>query len=271
MTDSNSFDDAQEIERRLAFLTKAADESARVILPYFRDQFTIDHKEGQGVFDPVTEADRAGEKCIRALIDQDFGDDSIHGEEFGAREGTTAYRWVLDPIDGTRSFISGIPLWGTLIGLTHNGDAVMGAMNQPYIDELFIGSSQGTYLRRGGVKTPLKTRKCLKLEDALTGTTAPELFSAPADFEAFERIKKAVKLVRYGGDCYLYCMIAAGQLDLVVEVGLNAYDIAALVPIVENAGGIVTTWDGGPAAEGGSIVAAGCPELHEEALKVLRG
>lgn len=269
MTASSALNDTV-IAERLAFLTEAADESARVILPYFRDNVAVDHKEGQGVFDPVTVADRAGEQRIREMIKARYPEDSIFGEEFGREEGTSDFRWVLDPIDGTRSFISGIPLWGTLIGLNHKSQALMGAMNQPYIGELFIGSPLGSFVRRNGESKPLKTRHCPKLEDALTGTTAPEIFTKPDDVAAFERLKKTVKLVRYGGDCYLYCMVAAGQLDLVVEVGLNAYDIAALVPIIEGAGGVITSWEGGSASDGGRVVAAGCPELHEAALKVLQ-
>ncbi len=260
----------EDIEDRLAFIVSAAQASAAVILPYFRKPLTIDHKDGQGRFDPVTEADRAGEKIIREMIEAAYPDDAIFGEEFGKKVGTSPYCWVLDPIDGTRSFISGVPLWGTLIGLTFNGTAIIGAMNQPYIGELFLGSSLGSFLLKNEQETRLKTRKCTKIADALMGSTAPEHFIETVDAKAFERVKKAVRLVRFGGDCYFYSMVAAGQLDLVVETGLNAYDIAALVPVVENAGGIITTWEGNPASEGGRIIAAGCRELHEAALELLQ-
>ncbi len=259
----------EDLADRLKFIVKAANESARLILPYFRGNISIDHKDGQGRFDPVTEADRAGEKIIRKLINTHYPEDGIFGEEFGKQEGTSPYCWVLDPIDGTRSFISGIPLWGTLIGLTYQSRAIAGAMNQPYTEELFLGAPEGTYLFKGGQKTRLKTRHCSNIKDALAGSTAPEIFTATSDIEAFDRIKKAVRLIRFGGDCYLYCMVAAGQLDLVVETGLNAYDIAALVPIIENAGGIITTWEGTPAAQGGRIIAAGCREIHDAALDLL--
>ena len=262
--------DAKDIEDRLAFITSAAQASAAVILPYFRNRLTIDHKPGQGRFDPVTEADRAGEKMIRKMIETTYPDDAILGEEFGNTAGTSPYCWVLDPIDGTRSFISGIPLWGTLIGVLYNGNAVIGAMNQPYIGELFLGSPQGSILLREGKKTHLETRHCTKIDQALMGSTAPEIFSKSDDINAFERIKKAVRLVRFGGDCYLYSMVAAGQLDLVVEASLEAYDITAMVPIIENAGGVITSWEGGPANSGGRVVAAGCRELHEAALKILQ-
>ncbi len=271
MTVSSTFPDKSDIDNRIAFITRAAHDSAIAILPYFRSHFTIDHKEGQGVFDPVTEADHAGELIIRKMIEETYPDDAILGEEFGETAGTSAFCWVLDPIDGTRSFISGIPLWGTLIGLTYKGRAIIGGMHQPYIGELFLGSPQGSVLVKDGHTTRLETRRCTQLSDALMGSTAPEMFKKSDDISAFERIRKAVRLVRFGGDCYLYCLIAAGQLDLVVEASLEAYDIAALVPIIENAGGIITTWDGGPAGDGGRIVAAGCPELHQAAIELLQG
>lgn len=270
MPSSPPLADTSQIEERLAFILRAAEESAAVILPFFRKPITIDHKEGQGRFDPVTEADRASEKTIRKLIATSYPDDAIFGEEYGPKAGTTPYCWVLDPIDGTRSFISGIPLWGTLIGLTYNGHAILGCMNQPYIGELFLGSPQGSFLLKNGEKTSIKTRHCPQMCDALMGSTAPEIFTKADDIAAFERVKKAVRLTRFGGDCYLYCMVAAGHLDLVVETDLNAYDIAALVPIVENAGGIITNWQGQPASDGGSIIAAGCQELHASALELLQ-
>ncbi len=268
---SSALPDKSEIDSRIAFIISTARTSATVILPYFRSPLTIDHKEGQGRFDPVTEADRAGEQIIRKMIEEIYPEDAIFGEEFGKKAGTSPYCWVLDPIDGTRSFISGIPLWGTLIGLTYNGRAIIGAMNQPYIGELFLGSPVGSFLLRNEGQTRLKTRQCTQIGDALMGSTAPEIFNGIEDISAFERVKKAVRLTRFGGDCYLYSMVAAGQLDLVVETGLNSYDIAALVPIVENAGGIITTWEGGPASDGGRIVAAGCGELHKAALELLQG
>lgn len=270
MPTSSSLPGTEDIEDRLAFIARAADASATTILPYFRGNLTIDHKPGQGRFDPVTQADRAGEQTIRKMIDATFPDDAIFGEEFGEKPGTSPYCWVLDPIDGTRSFISGIPLWGTLIGLTYHGKAIIGCMNQPYIGELFIGSPQGSFLIKDGQTSRLKSRECRNIADALMGSTAPEIFNETADIDAFERVKNAVRLVRFGGDCYLYSMVAAGQLDLVVETGLNSYDIAALVPIIENAGGIVTTWEGGSASNGGRIIAAGCRELHDSALTLLQ-
>jgi len=270
MPTSSPLPGKKDIEDRTTFIISAARTSAAVILPYFRSPLTIDHKEGLGRFDPVTEADRAGEQVIRKMIEATYPDDAIFGEEFGEKAGTSPYCWVLDPIDGTRSFITGIPLWGTLIGLTYEGQAIIGAMNQPYIGELFLGSPDGSFLLRNENKTRLKTRQCTEIGNALMGSTAPEIFTEIEDISAFERVKNAVKMTRFGGDCYLYSMVAAGQLDLVVETNLNSYDIAALVPVVENAGGIITTWEGGPASDGGRIVAAGCRQLHDAALEVLR-
>ena len=146
----------------------------------------------------------------------------------------------------------------------------MGAMNQPYIGELFLGSPLGAVVLKDGQQSRIKTRQCTSLSEALMGSTAPEMFNEPGDISAFERVKNTVKLTRFGGDCYLYAMVAAGQLDLVVETSLNAYDSAAMVPIVENAGGIITTWEGNSASDGGRIIAAGCRELHDAALNLLQ-
>jgi myo-inositol-1(or 4)-monophosphatase len=177
---------------------------------------------------------------------------------------------VLDPIDGTKSFISGFPIWGTLIALLHKGMPVFGMMHQPFIGERFSGDS-GSALYRGPLgERKLAVRRCASLQDATLFTTSPLLMGAD-DRAAFGRVEETVRLTRYGGDCYAYCMLAAGHLDLVIETELKPYDIAALIPIVTGAGGVVTTWDGKPAQGGGRIVAAGDPRTHEAALKLLNG
>lgn len=266
---TNSFPSEQEIEERLAFIISVANRSASVILPYFRGSYATENKDRHGRFDPVTEADRAGEKFIRELIIAHYPEDAILGEEYGSKEGSSAYCWIIDPIDGTRSFVTGIPLWGTLIGLTYRSRSFVGVMNQPYTNELFYGSPAGAYLFRNGRKLRLETRHCTELADAQVANTAA-IFSKTDDSNAFERIRKAANMVRHGGDCYLYAMLAAGQIDLVIESGLKSYDIAAMIPIVENAGGIITTWEGTSASKGGCIIAAGCQVLHEAAISLLR-
>jgi histidinol phosphatase-like enzyme (inositol monophosphatase family) len=256
-----------------AFVEELARVSGEAILPFFRSSIHAADKSHGGVFDPVTEADRGAESAMRRLIMRDFPSHGIVGEEFGAHGADAEFVWVLDPIDGTKSFIAGFPTWGTLIGLTHNGAPCYGMMHQPFTREAFIGDGSGAIWRgpgRNGEKSERKlmTRRCASLAEATLLTTHPALL-APGTEEAYRRVEQKVRLSRYGGDCYMYCMLAGGHIDLVVESGLNAYDIVALIPIIEGAGGIVTAWDGGSAAKGGTIIAAGDRRVHEEALQLL--
>ena len=253
----------------IAFAGRLADISATAILPHFRRNTAVDHKPGTGKFDPVTIADREAERVMRALIEAERPDHGIVGEEFTDKPASSPHTWVLDPIDGTRAFIMGMPLWGTLIGTLEDGVPVAGIMNQPFTGERFAGTAEQAVCRRDGEETILKTSATSSLGDALLASTSPEMFSRGREMEAFERVSGACRMTRYGGDCYAYCMLAAGQLDLVIETGLNAYDIVALIPIVQGAGGVVTTWDGGSAAGGGRIVAAANAELHQYALDCL--
>jgi histidinol phosphatase-like enzyme (inositol monophosphatase family) len=253
-----------------AFLATAhalTDRAGAVILPHFRTAFAIDHKGGD-FFDPVTAADRAAETAIREGLASAYPGHGIIGEEFGSTQGDADYCWVIDPIDGTRSFILGLPLWGTLIGLTHGGVPLLGLMDQPFTGErFFTGESEAFFSHNGETRT-MRTRACPSLGNALLTTTTPEYFTAE-DAERFEALSQVVRLKRYGGDCYNYCMLALGQIDLVVEAGLQPYDILPLMPIVERAGGVVSTWDGGDPRAGGRIIAASDPRLHEAAVKVL--
>ncbi|WP_298967462.1 histidinol-phosphatase [uncultured Methylobacterium sp.] len=253
------------------FVDELATQSGGAILPFFRAAFSTEDKaRGGGAFDPVTEADRAGETVMRRLIKQTFPSHGILGEEFGTEGADAEYVWVLDPIDGTRGFIAGLPLWGTLIGLTRHGVPCYGLMNQPFTGERFSGDGKSAQYRGPHGSRRLHTRRKADLKDAVMATTDPRLFADGPDRDAYGRVEAAVRLSRYGTDCYAYCMLAAGQIDLVVETGLKPYDIVAMIPVIEGAGGVVTTWDGGPAAGGGAIVAAGDPRLHEAALKLLR-
>lgn len=249
------------------FFRRIATAAAQETLPRFR-QFGDVINKIEGGFDPVTEGDRQAEQAVRALIGKEFPDHGILGEEFGAENATNDHVWVIDPIDGTRSYISGIPLWGTLVGLTHKGDAVAGMMAQPFIGELFYATGGEALYEGPAGQRKLSTRKTTALADATLCTTTPGLFQGEAS-AAYDRLEKAVRLARYGTDCYAYCMLAAGNVDLVAEIGLQSYDVVALVPIIEAAGGVITQWDGGPAEEGGAIIAAATPELHAEAMKAL--
>lgn len=254
-----------------AFIGRLATSSGETILPMFRTSLAIDNKSTPGhEFDPVTEADRAAEAVMRRMIKETFPQHGIVGEEFGSENQDAEYVWVLDPIDGTKSFIAGFPIWGTLIALLHRGTPVYGMMHQPFIGERFSGDSQSaTYRGPSGVRN-LAVRRCALLQDATTYTTSPLLMN-DADRAAYGRIESQVRLSRYGGDCYSYCMLAAGNLDLVIETELKPYDVAALIPIVTGAGGVITTWDGQPAQHGGRIIAAGDPRIHEAAMKILNG
>jgi histidinol-phosphatase len=253
-----------------AFIDKLATVSGDTILPFFRTSLGVDNKTSLG-FDPVTEADRAAEAAMRRLITTTFPQHGIVGEEFGDERPNAEYVWVLDPIDGTKSFISGVPLWGTLIALMHNGVPAFGMMHQPYIRERFFGDGGAANFRSAnGGQRHLSVRRCASLAEATLFATTPQMFQG-ADRNAFDRVEKLVRLSRYGGDCYAYCMLAAGHIDLVIEADLKPYDIAALIPIITGAGGVVTTWNGAPAHNGGRIVAAGDPRVHEAALKLLQG
>src|SRR5215510_15201283 len=251
-----------------AFIGRLATSSGETILPFFRTSLSIDNKSHAQEFDPVTEADRAAEAVMRRLIKYHFPQHGIVGEEFGNEREDADYVWVLDPIDGTKSFIAGFPIWGTLIALLHKGTPVFGMMHQPYIGERFSGDNGSANYAGPTGERRLNVRRCASLQEAPAYTTSTLLMNA-ADRAQFAKIEAAVRLTRYGGDCYSYCMLAAGHLDLVVETELKPYDIAALIPIITGAGGIVTTWDGKPAQGGGRIVAAGDVRVHEAAMKIL--
>ena len=250
-----------------AFLDRLADAAGAAILPHFRADLTVDNKENGG-FDPVTVADRAGESAMRKLIEDVYPSHGILGEEHGSVRVDADQVWVLDPIDGTRAFICGLPTWGTLIGLTSAGYPVLGMMDQPYIGERFVGDGRRAWRRRNGVEIPLKTRACTTLGAAIFCTTHPSLFTG-AQRTVYDDIEASVRTARFGTDCYGYAMLASGHVDLVIEPGLQPYDIAALIPVIEGAGGVVTTWTGGSAAQGGNVVASGDPRLHDLALERL--
>jgi myo-inositol-1(or 4)-monophosphatase len=263
-----------------AFVERLAQVSGEVILPFFRSAIGAEDKSKGGVFDPVTEADRGAEAAMRRLIAQTFPAHGIIGEEYGSDRPDAEYVWVLDPIDGTKSFVSGLPTWGTLIGLMHRGTPVYGMMAQPFTRERYYGDGKRAKLRtlapsRGEAPPSewttrtLRARSCASLAEATLATTSPHLFGAPENRAAFERVETKVRLTRFGGDCYAYCAVAAGLIDLVIEAGLKPHDVVALAPIIEGAGGIITTWDGEGAANGGRIIVAGDQRIYDEARALL--
>ncbi|HVY84934.1 MAG TPA: histidinol-phosphatase [Caulobacterales bacterium] len=257
-----------DLHRFLNFADTLADAARAAILPYFRNAHSVEHKGGSR-FDPVTEADRGAEKAMRALIEREFPEHGVIGEEFGTKPSKSGYSWALDPVDGTRAFIAGLPLWGVLIALAYEGKPIIGVMDQPYLDERYKGWGVGASLTTRGETRPLRTRSCEKLSDAILSTTDATLFHG-AETHAFERVRAAARLTRYGYDCYAYAMVAMGGIDVVIESGLRAWDIQALIPIVEGAGGGVTSWDGGDAAHGGQVLACGDARVREEAMTLLK-
>lgn len=252
-----------------AFVDELATVSGDTILPFFRTALGVDNKNTRGTFDPVTAADRAAEQAMRTLIRRYFPDHGIIGEEFGSERVDAEYVWVLDPIDGTKSFIAGIPLWGTMIALTRLGEPVFGMVHQPFIRERFSGDGVNAHYRGPTGKRDLMVRQCVSLSEAILFTTSPLLMNEE-DRATFRRVEASVRLSRYGGDCYSYCMLAAGHIDLVIETELKAHDIVPLIPIIRGAGGIVTSWDGGPADAGGRVIVAGDRRVHEAAMKLLQ-
>lgn len=222
--------------------------------------------KGPGVYSPATKADRGAEESIRRLIKETYPDHGIIGEELGNENATAKYVWVLDPIDGTKAFITGLPTFGTLIALLRNGEALIGAMNQPYVGDRFIGIPGQTMLNG---KT-IQARACPGLERARLGITDMEMMKTDAQRRAFNSVAEQVEYLRIGGDCYLYALLAAGHFDLVIEGDLMPWDIQALIPVVEGAGGVITHWDGAPIRGGGWVVAAGDAALHAQAVALLR-
>ena len=249
-----------------------ADACGIVTLEYFRSQIVVTDKNGSSGkpgFDPVTAADRDGEQAIRAIIGQRFPDHAIVGEEHGKSNTGSRYRWIIDPIDGTRAFVMGMPTWGTLIGLADGDQPLFGMMDQPFTRERYWSTADRALYRGPDGERQLKTRRCARFGDAILAATSPSIFRTEREWTRFLAVSQRCKMTRYGGDCYLYCLLAMGLVDLVIEANMETYDIAALIPIIERAGGVVTTWDGGPALDGGAIIAAGDPALHARAVELL--
>jgi histidinol phosphatase-like enzyme (inositol monophosphatase family) len=247
------------------FADELADAAGAAIMPYFRSQISVEDK-GNLQFDPVTAADKTAERVMREMILARYPEHGIIGEEESAIVSTCGLTWVLDPVDGTRAFITGLPLWGTLIALNDSRRPVIGVMNQPFTKERFIGTPRGAWCNG----RQLKTRRCSGLGSATVMCTSPQMFHDPKQRAAFDSIADEARLVRYGGDCYAYCMLAAGHVDAVIEAGLQTYDVQALIPVIEGAGGVITSWDGGDAQNGGAVVACGDPALHAQLVAQLR-
>ncbi len=264
MTDYTPFD--ADI-RRVAHLM--ADAARSVILPFFRSaSLSADNKLSDG-FDPVTEADRAAERAMREILARERPKDGILGEEYGENAGTSGLTWVLDPIDGTRGFLSGTPTWGVLIAVSDATGPFYGIIDQPYIGERFEGAPDGASMTGPHGACMLSTMSARDLSEAIIFTTFPEVGTSQ-DGAGFHAVARKARLTRYGMDCYAYALVAAGQVDLVIEAGLNPYDIQGPIAVIQAAGGIVTDWQGGPAHAGGRAVAAANRAIHAQALAILK-
>ena len=261
---------AKLIDELDAFLVELNRAAGGAILPLFRADHGLIDKGGSSGFDPVTEADKGAERAIRALISQRYPRHGVIGEEYGEDRPDAEWVWVLDPVDGTRAFIAGLPVWTTLIGLRRHGTPVLGSIGQSFLDELYIGHAGGSRLMTRGTSRPLKVRPCPALSGALIATTDPDLFQG-AEREAWNSVRRAARLARLGCDAYAYAMVAAGTIDLVLETGLKAWDIDAAIPVIAGAGGLTTDWQGQPVgAHGGRVAIAGDRACLEEALAALR-
>jgi myo-inositol-1(or 4)-monophosphatase len=229
--------------------------------------------EGQTVFDPVTAADKGAEEAIRAIIERERPDDGILGEEFGEKAGRNGLRWVLDPVDGTRAFITGRHEWGCLIALEKDGRPVLGIIDQPWLRERFVGISDGAQksctLHAGGTAQAIRVRPCPQLADAILCATSPVDYFDAGERAALRRIRAQVKMSRWGGDCYIFGVLAMGFVDLIVESYFKRWDVAALMPVIEGAGGIITNWQGGDCSGGGQCLAAGDERIHAAALALI--
>ncbi|WP_120499650.1 inositol monophosphatase family protein [Roseovarius sp. EL26] len=245
-----------------------ADAARVAVLPYFRAANLDAEDKGVSGFDPVTQADRAAERAMRDLLADTCAQDGILGEEYGNKSSESGLTWVLDPIDGTRSFIAGAPTWGVLIAVADETGPIYGLIDQPYIGERFEGGFGRSTMTGPQGTRPLKTRGSRPLVQSMLFSTYPDL-TDPTETAAFNEVAAQVQLTRFGLDCYAYAMIASGQIDLVIESGLQPYDIQAPIAVIEAAGGIVTDWQGGKAHNGGRAVAAAGAEQHEAALEIL--
>ncbi|WP_394198458.1 histidinol-phosphatase [Litoreibacter albidus] len=260
--------DSAQQQEVMALAHELADAARQETLRYFRNGGLETANKLADGFDPVTVADRAAERIMRDLIEAKRPDDGILGEEFGNKDSASGLTWVLDPIDGTRGYISGTPTWGTLIGLHDGAGVILGVIDQPYIGERFVGGFGAASFKGPHGEGALRTSGTKALAEATIFSTFPEV-GTEAEGRAFHGLARQCQLTRYGMDCYAYALLAAGQIDLIVEAQLHPYDIQGPIGVIEAAGGIVTSWQGGAADQGGQIIAAATPELHAAAMNAL--
>ena len=259
----------EELHYLSTLAAQAADAAALITCQYFRREMDVENKASAGLFDPVTVADRDAEVAIRAVLQESRPQIGFYGEEHAITPSENGLMWVVDPIDGTRAFMSGMPLWGTLIGLYNGENAILGLLDQPVLKERYVGFDGRSQLITPEFTRELSTRLVADVSDAVAYCTTPDMFADDSAMACFQSLRRNVKLMRYGGDCYAYALLAAGHVDVVVDCDLQPYDIQALIPIVSAAGGVVTNWEGGSAVDGGYVVASGSQALHDQLLPLL--
>lgn len=259
----------QEIAEALTYAQQAMQGAGEIARRYFRQPLQVENKLDEHSFDPVTQADREIEAYLRAELTRCCPTFGVIGEEEGITPGTSDINWIIDPIDGTKAFISGFPTWGILVGLQQGDQVLAGLMHQPATDELFYGSTVGAFLQHEGETVAIQTRQKTRLDEALLYCTHESMFANQDNLARFRRVAAQTRLQRFGGDCYSYCMLALGQIDLVIEDTLQPYDIIPLIPIIEAAGGVVTDAQGNSPVAGGFVVAAANKQLHEEVMALL--
>jgi myo-inositol-1(or 4)-monophosphatase len=259
---------SREITELTGFALELAEAAAAEILPHFRANAPIDIKAAE-VWDPVTEGDRAGERAMRHLIEKRYPAHGIIGEEYGKRDGTSGLTWILDPVDGTRAFVIGLPTWATLIALYADGRPLLGVMCQPFVGDTFYGNPDGAWLRHRGEERQLRVAPQRSLADSMGGTTSPHLYK-DAHAASFDRLRGTMKSMRYGLDSYSFCLMASGHLDIAMDPVLQIYDIAALIPIMTGAGGIVSSWSGTDPSQGGNVIATSSQRLMDQALAIMQ-
>ena len=258
-----------ELESFLLELNAAA---GSITLPLFRADLDVENKAEAGkAFDPVTAADKGAEAEIRRLIKARFPEHGVIGEEYGEDRPEAEFVWILDPVDGTRAFVAGLPLWAHLIGLRFKVEPLLGLIGQPYLDEVYLGSPTGSRLIDRQGERALKVRPCPRLTQMTLASTDPYSYFDGAELGAWNQVRAAARIVRLGGDSYIFALLAAGRIDVVIESGLKLWDIDPIVPVIENAGGVVTDWRGKRLGRnGGQVVAAGDQACLDEALVALK-
>ncbi|NMD06500.1 MAG: inositol monophosphatase family protein [Phyllobacteriaceae bacterium] len=258
-----------ELQQLTGFALRLAEAAAAEILPHFRQNVPIDIKAAE-TWDPVTEGDRAGERALRQMIEKHYPSHGIIGEEYGNKDSNSGLTWILDPVDGTRAFVIGLPTWATLIGLYADGKPLLGVMSQPFIGDTFFGNPEGAWLNHRGTQHTIKVGPTRQLSASMGGTTSPHLYRGD-DGKAFDRLRNGMTTMRYGLDCYSYGLLASGHLDIAMDPGLQIYDIAALIPIMTGAGAVISSWSGNDPSNGGNIIAASSQSLLDEALRTMQG